>query len=100
MRTHRNYSCSKARKSGSRWARPAAEHDSKGKINAEHVRLCNLRDLREVDSLGLDPLGLGRDTLSFPFTDPETAIELPGKCTAMLLLIGASDRYVISGPAM
>ncbi|MGA8202907.1 MAG: Rieske (2Fe-2S) protein [Woeseiaceae bacterium] len=24
--------------------------------------MCNLRDLDEVDSLGLDPLGLGRDT--------------------------------------
>jgi nitrite reductase/ring-hydroxylating ferredoxin subunit len=39
-----------------------AEHGSKRKMNPEHVRLCNLRDLDEVDSLGLDPLGLGRDT--------------------------------------
>ena len=69
-------------------------------MNPEHVRLCNLRDLDEVDALGLDPLGLGRDTLPFPLTDPEKAFEPPGKCTAMLLLIGASGKYVISGPAM
>jgi nitrite reductase/ring-hydroxylating ferredoxin subunit len=31
-------------------------------MNDEHIRLCNLRDLDEVDSFGLDPLGLGRDT--------------------------------------
>ena len=69
-------------------------------MNPESVRLCNLRDLDEVDALGLDPLGLGRDTLSFPLTDPEKAIEPRGRCTAVLLLIGASGRYVISGPAM